>query len=769
MRFAKECVRGRAGVLGLSLLAGLMAVQAAANEADGTFDIRDYGAVGDGEVNDTQAFEQVLEEIGDEPATLVLIRGRFVANDMVFPENVTLAFRNGAELVVEEGNRVEVNGEVDAGVVPIFAGDGVVEGAPNNVHIFPQWFGAQGDGEHNDAPAIQQAADLAVNATGRTLFVPGGEYVFDEDIELRCNVENHGVFVKDMEIDEDRTQFSHDLFLPTHHPKRNPHIVFEPDHPAQELDMEHFHGIEEGDLEIPLYRDVPLANGEGHIDLKESGTLRFYSSDFFKSRRVRKGAHYYDKNDITQVVSGRGDVFPEFAFSYDPRPEADAWSGDEVYDKVDYVTHEGEVFKATWPSGEGSSFEHSTYGEVDIGPVEPNPGSATTQYEFEYEDGTEDDINIWRRVGTQVWYREKDVPLTVNNLRIEVRLRDHGGETKRINAGAVTVNRSNMTFNGLEISVRDREATMSRLLNVGEAVNLEFNNGYFSGATSAHLGYNILNSNVANVRYNDCISTNSRKGLDGRHGKNVTIEGGYYNVIEDHYGRNYSIRDVTVNGLSVRVPGDSTPDADLQAWEFAPRRPFGFSGANLHIENCTVDTGRGGIFGARGDTADLYGTIVLRDITVRRNQGDVQVFQHWVDQNFDYGYDVRVPDNVIVEDIYLENPGRLRFNLGRHGGPVFEGGSYGPAIICNTGPIGQLQAASETIDVSGCVFQDASFDFAEGSILNVRDCTFADENTGLGEEQLGVAMGNVKKQGAEVAFPIEYVNSEFYETPSPAE
>ncbi|MFP4172426.1 MAG: glycosyl hydrolase family 28-related protein [Candidatus Hydrogenedentota bacterium] len=767
MRFAKECVRG---ALCLSLLAGLMAMQAAAgNEADGTFDIRDYGAVGDGETNDTEAFEQALEEIGEEPATLVLIRGRFVTNDMVFPENVTLAFRNGAQLVAEKGSRIEVNGEVDAGIVPIFAGGGVVEGAPNNVHVFPQWFGARGDGEHNDAPAIQQAADLAANATGRTLFVPEGEYVFDSDIELRCNLENHGLFVKDMEIDEERTQFSHDLFLPTHHPKQNPHIVFEPDHSAQELEMEHFYGIEEGGLEIPIYRDVPLANGEGEIDLKEGGTLRFYSSDFFKSRRVRKGARYYDKNDISQIVSGRGDVFPEFAFSYDSPPEAGAWSADEVYDKVDYVTHEGEVFKATWPSGEGSSFEHSTYGEVDIGPVEPDPGSATTQYEFEYEDGTEDDINIWRRVETQVWYREKDVPLTVNNLRVEVRLRDHGGETKRINAGAVTVNRGNMTFNGLEISVRDREATMSRLLNAREAVNLEFNNGYFSGATSAHLGYNILNSNVANVRYNDCISTNSRKGLDGRHGKNITIQGGYYNVIEDHYGRNYTIRDVTVNGLSVRVPGDSTPDADLQAWEFAPRRPFGLSGANLHIENCTVDRAQGGILGARGDTADLYGTIILRDITVRRNQGDVTVFQHWVDQDFDYGYDVRVPDKLLVEDIHLENPGRLRFNLGRHGGEVFEGGSYGPAIIRNTGPIGQLQAASETIDVSGCAFQDASFDLAEGSILNVRNSTFAGENTGLGEEQVGVAMGNVKERGAEAPFPIEYVNSERYETSSGGE
>ncbi len=746
------------GALSALLCGGAVAAAA----VSGDYDIRDYEAAGDGETDDTAAFESALEEIGDEASTIHLIRGHFVVDTITIPENVTLAFRNGGRLVVKQEGRAQIKGTIDAGVEQIFAGDGAVEGAPNNLYVYPQWFGARGDGEHNDAPAIQQAADLAVEATGRMLFVPEGEYVFDNDIVLRCNVENRGLFVKDMEIDEDRTQFCHDLFLPTHHPKRNPHIQFASDHSEQELDAEQFFGVEEGSLTVPVYQDVRLADGSGTVDLAEGGTLRFYSSDFFKSRRVRKGDHYYDKNDIAQLVSSRGDVFPEFAFTYDPPPEAPSWSADEFYEKADYVTHDGEVFKATWPSGEGSSFEHSTHGKVEIGPVEPDAGSASTRYHFEYEDGPEDHITPWRRVDTRVWYREKDTPITVNGLRVEVRLRDHGGETKRINAGAVNVNRSNVTFNGLEISVRDREATMSRLMNARRCVNLEFNNGYFSGATSAHLGYNILNSNVANVRYNDCISTNARKGLDGRHGKNVTIQGGYYNVIEDHYGRNYTIRGVTVSSLSVRVPGDSTPDADLQAWEFAPRRPFGLSGANLHIEDCTVDNESGAhILAARGDVGDLYGTIVLRNIRVRRNPGDVRVFNHWIDRDFDHGHDVRVPDEIIIEDIHLENPGRLTFGFG----PNFEGGSYGPAYLRNLGPVGALGGSSSVVCVTGCTFEDASFDLSEGSIVNLRNSVFRGENEGLSEHQIGVAMGNVQERDAAVPFPLEYINTDIYEIP----
>ncbi len=756
MRWAGAFLMGAAMAFAAPLTVG-----GAEGAPGGTVEIRAFGAEGDGETDDTGAFLNALEALGDEGGALEIAQGRFVADGVVFPSNVTLAFRGDGQLVAPSGGNIEINGVIEAGMTEIFPGEGAVAGQVQNLHVFPQWFGAVGDGIHDDAPAIQRAADLPANAMGRTLFIPSGEYLFRGDIAFRCNVESHGLLVKEMEIDEDRTQFSQDLFLPTHYPKENPHISFEPDHPAQELDPEPFLGVAEGDLEVPVSRDVPLADGSGSIDLLEGGTLRFYSSDFFTSRRVRKGDHYYDKNDMVQMVSGRGDVFPEFAFSYDPPTGAEEWSEDAVYDKGDYSAYGGEIFKATWPSGEGSDFEHAHHDHVAIGPVEPDPGAASTAYRFEYEDGPEDSINVWRRVRTQVWYREKDCPVTVNGLRVEVRLEGHGGETKRLNAGAVNVNRSNMTFNNLEISVRDPEATMSRLLNSRQCVNVDFNNGYFSGATSHHLGYNILNSNIANFRYNDCVSTNSRKGLDGRHGKNVTIQGGYYNVVEDHYGRNYVIRGVTVSGLSTYVPGDSTPDADLQEWGFTARRPFGFSGANLHIENCVVDTAGGGILGARGDVGDLYGSVVLRDIHVRRNEGDVTVFAHWIDSDFDYAHEVRTPDRLIVEDVRLENPGRLRFNIGSG----FDGGAYGPVDVRNTGPIGHVQTSSEWTRFADCRFEDAGFSVQEGGFVNIRNSVFAGAATDLSEDRIGKALGNVREPGAELSFPLEYVNSAVYEGP----
>lgn len=737
-----------------------IAPMVSAVDTGGGVDMRTLGAAADGETDDTQHFARALENLGEVPVTFVVAGGVFAVESLVFPPNVTLAFREGGQLSVRAGHVIEINGRIDADTRQIFAGDGAVAGGVDNLYVFPQWFGATGSGLHDDTRALQQAANLAAGAMGRTLFIPEGEYLFSRNLNLRCNVENRGLFVIELEIDEDRTQFSNDLFLPTHFPKQAPNVCFVSDHPEQELAAEPFFGIREGDMTLPIFRQAPLADGSGAIDLEEGGVLRFYSSDFFSSRNVRKGSHYYDRNDICQIVSGRGAVFPEFAFGYSAPPDAAPWSAETLYAKGDYCAHEGEVFRATWASGPGTTYRHRHLGGVDIGPAPPNPVADSTEHHYAYEDGTRDSILLWRRARTQVWYRGKDTPLTVNGLRIEVRLLNHGGETKRIEAGAASVSRSNMTFNKLEISVRDREATMSRLLQSTGCVNVEFNNGYFSGATSAHLGYNILNSNIANFRYNHCISTNSRKGMDGRHGKNIHVVGGYYGIIDDHYGRNYFIRDVVLSGLSVHVPNDSTPRADLQAWGFRPRTALSFNGANLHIQNVTVIGGGGGIMSARSDIGDLYGNIVLRDVTVRGNEGDVTLFSHSISEGFDYAHDVKVPARLTIENVVLENPGGVRLTLGSGFGER----PYAPTHVRNA-EVAAVYSASPSTNFTECVFRNCGFSLTGDARVNFRLCTFAGETAGLTTDNIGVATGNVAFTDAVCAFPLDFVNESEYRAP----
>ncbi|MEX2574010.1 MAG: glycosyl hydrolase family 28-related protein [Balneolaceae bacterium] len=743
---------------------------------EGVIHLRDYGASGDGVTDNSAVFEQILNDLPNDGGRVVIPSGSYLLGDITFPEQVTIVFRNGGRFLIPENREVRINGTVETGIGQIFSGAGTVAGSLKNLQVFPQWFGARGDGENNDAPAIQQAADLAAESLGNTLLIPEGEYLFLDDIYFMSNIRSNGLLIKEIEIDEERTRFSNFTFVPTHYPVNNPSIYFLSDNEEYELEAEHFYGVQEGQFDVPVYSGIPLRDGSGTIDLKEGGTIRFHSSDFFSSRNNAKGDQYYDRNDISQMVSARGDIFPELAFSYDAPPQAAPWSENSDYQKGDYVSVQGRLFKATWPSGPSAIFEDRYLGTVDIGPVAPEAGESVTSQAITFDNGSEDALTVWRRVETRVWYREKDRPLTVDGLRVEVRLENHDGKVKRISGGVLTLRRSNMTFNNLELTVRDRDATFGRLLNSSGVVNMEFNNGYFSGATYHGLGYNILNSNVANMRYNNTVSVNSRKGLDGRHGKNVTIRGGHFNVIDDHYGRNYVIRDVVLSGQSTTIPGYVTPEADLQQWQFQTIRAFGYAGANLHVENVTINQagGRiptertemeqlygaiGGVLSVRSDIGDLYGTVVLSNITVLSNDGDVRVFNHTIAPDFDFAGEVRVPERMIIEDIHLERPGNIHLEIGRG----FDSGSYGPVEVRGTGPIGDVYSASRSLTFLNCVFQDAVFETEEESWVHIRGCTFFGNNRGLDASTIGSARDNLEARGAEVSFPVEYSNPAIFQ------
>jgi hypothetical protein len=404
------CLRGRVTSTVFAFLILLIFISSVHVEnlayKDGVINISNYGAIGDGETNDTDIFRQAIEEFGSDEGRIEISNGHFWVDGITFPSNIKLTFQDGGTLYIPEGEEIKILGSIEAGIKYIFSGDGGVTGSVDNLYVYPQWFGAFGDDVHDDGPALQRAANLAVEALGKTLFIPDGKYFFRNDIEIKSNVESRGLLVKEIEIDEEKTRFSNFTFVPTHYPKNDPQLIFAPDNEEIELNSHYFLGIREGEFEVPVFKDVPLANGNGQVDLSIGGTLRFYSTDFFSPRKNLKGDQFYDKNDMTQIVSGRGDIFPEFAFSYPEPPAAAEWQSNSVYEKGDYVSYQNAVFKATWPSGEGAVYKDRYLGIIDIGPVKPQPEKSTTQYNFVFENGSEDVMNIgagWKlRYGTGI-------------------------------------------------------------------------------------------------------------------------------------------------------------------------------------------------------------------------------------------------------------------------------------------------------------------------------------------------------------------------------
>ncbi|MFA6292428.1 MAG: hypothetical protein WC637_11630 [Victivallales bacterium] len=400
-------------------------------------------------------------------------------------------------------------------------------------------------------------------------------------------------------------------------------------------------------------------------------------------------------------------------------------------------------------------FDNKYKGKIAIGSFSPANGA---KYRFKYKDGDEDSLNIWVELNMTVKYVPPQIPLTVNNLSIEIYLRDSDGKVKRINdSGTVSISRSNMTFNNMSISCKSRQATLSYLCSITACSKIVFNNCNFSGATYHGLGYNILNSNCSNVVFNNCVSVNCRDSIAGRHGKNITINGGYYFSIDDHYGKNYTVRDAVIQGISTILPGYCTPQADLEKWDFAPRSAFIFGGGDIHIENCRIYN-TNTILDLRGGEADMEDSrITLRDIVVKNNN-DVRIVSQTVDKDFDFAHKLQMPSKVMLENIKINEPHKLSFYA-----DLPENLNYDEIYIRNCAVIKEFKVNANSVMFSDCSFTDSLFNVSTGTLCNFSNCTFSGKTTGLSEKNIGKAAGNIKTKGAQTSFPLRYVNMKHYE------
>ena len=705
-----------------------------------------------GNINDdTALFSAALAEIGENHAELILISKTYIIDNIVIPENITIKFMPGAMINVKTS--LCINGNIETGVNHIFTGNGSVAGNIKCMNVLPQWFGAKGDGCNDDSEAIQKAADLAKNSLGNLLFIPKGQYRFDKNITLKCNVECRGVLFKELKIDPAKSTYSNTTFISSDYPINDPQISILSDAEPISLDPEYFYGTMENDLRVKSYEKIPLAKKPSEkIDLKEGGGLSFFSSDFFTSRKNQHEDEWYDKCDFCQLVSEKGDVFPEFCFSYPRPPDAEEWNPTKTYSKGNYCKVKGKIYKATFQSGPGTSYKNPYKGSIDIGPRSPDAGA---KFDFKYSDGAKDSINLWRAVNAYVVYYLPQSPLKIDGLTIEIHFKDNN-ESKRIYSRTLNISRSNVTFNKLSVSCKNKFALLSSLCLITYSSNLIFNDCYFSGATYHGLGYNIQQGTCSNIIFNNCTSINCRDGLAGCYGKNITVNGGYFNRIDDHYGKNYTIKNVTLYGVSTHVPEYCTPKADLNKWLFIPTTVFAFAGGNIHIENCRIFNCNE-IFSNRRDAGDLYGNITLKNIAIENSPRDVCIMSYHVDDSFDYCHKVRTPDRINIENITINEP---------QGFSIY---SIAPRILsvplhikdCKN--IKSVKFTSDNILFESCTFTNSSFDQLQGTLNKFRNCIFSGKISGLSDTNIGFAIGNLKTKNSSGYIPINYVNKDIFE------
>lgn len=128
----------------------------AAKPASNILDLSQCGAA-----TSVAAVKEFLGKNQNNAAVVNVPAGDYALNSIVIPANVSLVFEHGGRLVVKPGERLEINGAIDAGRFQIFAGEGVVCGNPRITAVPPEWFGAGAVSGEDDSRPLQQALDLA--------------------------------------------------------------------------------------------------------------------------------------------------------------------------------------------------------------------------------------------------------------------------------------------------------------------------------------------------------------------------------------------------------------------------------------------------------------------------------------------------------------------------------------------------------------------------------------------------------------------------------
>jgi|GEM_PF-5676485 len=144
----------------------------------GWLDVREFGVLGDGQHDDRAALDMMFERHVPSTGGAVLFPpGRYrLVGHLDIPPHVTVTIARGGVFQIED--RLRIRGTLEAGMYQIFDGGSVQIDPGGAMWHLPQWWGARGDGEHNDAPALESAI------RHRTVMLPAGEYRVTRDVRL---------------------------------------------------------------------------------------------------------------------------------------------------------------------------------------------------------------------------------------------------------------------------------------------------------------------------------------------------------------------------------------------------------------------------------------------------------------------------------------------------------------------------------------------------------------------------------------------------------
>jgi len=126
--------------------------------------------------------------IGKEEAVLVIAAEQAAHGQILFPANIELKFQQNGRLNIAAGATVHIKGAISAGLQQIFAGSGTVSFVDGSSRqVYPQWWGAKGNGKSDDTIPVQATISAIAKRGGGEVIFTDGVYVVNS-LSLDSNV-----------------------------------------------------------------------------------------------------------------------------------------------------------------------------------------------------------------------------------------------------------------------------------------------------------------------------------------------------------------------------------------------------------------------------------------------------------------------------------------------------------------------------------------------------------------------------------------------------
>lgn len=126
-------------------------------------------------------FQKLINDFGTRSATIVIDKTVAIESSMTIPANIKIDWYPGSVFNISNGVVLNINSEINEEPHHLFYGSGVP--LTRNSYVYPEWFGAKGDGTTNDTDPLQKAIDTRK----KVILVKDKTYKYNKTLVLKTN------------------------------------------------------------------------------------------------------------------------------------------------------------------------------------------------------------------------------------------------------------------------------------------------------------------------------------------------------------------------------------------------------------------------------------------------------------------------------------------------------------------------------------------------------------------------------------------------------